>query len=50
VVTKALDESRDYLVMRDFGDLVAHIREAAHVVAQWLVLVVTYALEVVLIA
>jgi hypothetical protein len=50
VVTKALDKGRDCLVMRDFGDLEAHIREASDVVAQRLVLAVTYTLEVVLIA
>jgi hypothetical protein len=50
MVTEALDEGRDCLVMRDFGDLEAHIREASNVVAQRLVLAVTYALEVVLIA
>jgi hypothetical protein len=47
---EALDEGRDCLVMRDFGDLEVHIGEASDVVAQWLVLAVTYALEVVLIA
>jgi hypothetical protein len=36
--------------MRDLGDLEAHIRETLDVVAQWLILVVTYALEVILIA
>jgi hypothetical protein len=47
---EALDEVRDCLVLRDLGDLEAHIREASDVVAQRFVLVVTYALEVVLIA
>jgi hypothetical protein len=36
--------------MRDLGHLEAHIREASDVDAQRLVLVVTYALEVILIA
>jgi hypothetical protein len=36
--------------MRDLGHLEAHIREASDVVAQRLVLAVTYALEVILIA
>jgi hypothetical protein len=36
--------------MRDFRDLEAHIREASDVVAQRLVLAVTYVLEVILIA
>jgi hypothetical protein len=47
---EALDEGRDCLVMRNFGDLEAHIQEASDVVTQRLVLAVTYALEVVLIA
>jgi hypothetical protein len=50
VVAKALDEGRDCLIMRDLGDLEAHIREASDVVTQRLILVVTYALEVILIA
>jgi hypothetical protein len=49
VVIEALDEGRDCLVLRDFGDLEAHIREASDVVTQRLVLAVTYALEVILI-
>jgi hypothetical protein len=36
--------------MRDFGDLEAHIREALDVVAQRLILVIRYALEVIFIA
>jgi hypothetical protein len=32
VVTEALDEGRDCLVMRDFRDLEAHIQEASDVV------------------
>jgi hypothetical protein len=36
--------------MRDLGDLEAHIREASDIVTQRLILVVTYALEVILIA
>jgi hypothetical protein len=47
---EALDEGRDCLIMRDLGDLEAQIREASDVIAQWLILAVTYALEVVLIA
>jgi hypothetical protein len=47
---EALDEGRDCLIMRDLGDLEAHIREASDVVTQWLVLAVTYVLEVILIA
>jgi hypothetical protein len=50
MVMEALDEGRDCLIMRDFGDLEAHIREASDVVTQQLILAVTYALEVVLIA
>jgi hypothetical protein len=47
---KALDKGQDCLVMIDFGDLEAHIREALDVVTQRLILAVTFALEVVLIA
>jgi hypothetical protein len=47
---EALDEGRDCLIMRDLRDLNAHIREASDVVTQRLVLAVTYALEVILIA
>jgi hypothetical protein len=36
--------------MRDLGDLEVHIRETSDVVTQRLVLAITYALEVVLIA
>jgi hypothetical protein len=50
MVTEALDEGRDCLVMRDFRDLEAHIREASNLVTQQLVLTVTYVLEVILIA
>jgi hypothetical protein len=50
VVTKALDKGQDCLVMRDFEDLEAHIREASGVVAQRIVLTVTFALDIILIA
>jgi hypothetical protein len=36
--------------MRDLGDLKAHIQETSDVVTQRLILAVTYALEVILIA
>jgi hypothetical protein len=47
---EALDKGRDCLILRDFGDLEAHIREESDVVTQRLVLAVTYALEVIVIA
>jgi hypothetical protein len=50
MVMEALDKGRDCLVMRDFGDLEAHIREASDVVTHRLVLAVMYALEVIFIA
>jgi hypothetical protein len=50
MVMEALDEGRDCLIMRDFGDLEAHIREASDLVTQQLILAVMYALEVILIA
>jgi hypothetical protein len=50
MVTKALNEGQDCLVMRDFRDLEAHIRETSDVVMQRLILAVMYALEVILIA
>jgi hypothetical protein len=50
MVTEALDEGRDCLIIRDLGDLEAHIREASDVVVQRLILAVTYTLEVILIA
>jgi hypothetical protein len=50
MVTETLDEGRDYLIIRDLGDLEAHIREASDVVMQRLVLAVMYVVEVILIA
>jgi hypothetical protein len=47
---EAFDEGRDCLIMRDLGDLEAHIRETSDVVTQWLILAATYVLEVILIA
>jgi hypothetical protein len=47
---EAFDEGRDCLIMRDLGDLEAHIRETSDVVTQRLILAATYVLEVILIA
>jgi hypothetical protein len=50
VVTETLDEGRDCLIVRDLGDLEAHIRETSDVITQRLVLAIAYAPEVILIA
>ena len=50
MTTKAFDEHRDRLIMGDFWNLEAHIRETSDVVMEWLVPTVTYPLEVILVA
>jgi hypothetical protein len=50
MMAEALDEGRDYLIMRYLGDLETHIRETSNVVAQWFTCSVTYVLEVILVA
>jgi hypothetical protein len=50
VVAKAFDKSQDCFILSDSWDLEMHIREASDVVAQRLACLVTYALEVILVA
>jgi hypothetical protein len=50
MVTEALDESGDCLVVGNFQDLKAHIQEASDVFIERLVLAMTYPFEVILVA